>query len=57
MSWRILRVRMWEKGHSFSEIDRMNLQDIGDVLGYWHEKSRIEKHMRKSKLKGGNNDT
>lgn len=34
---------MWEYGHSFEEIDRMSLEDYGDLIGYWNEKSRAEK--------------
>lgn len=29
-------------GHSFEEIDKMNLNDFGDVIGYWREKERGE---------------
>ena len=42
---------MWESGHSFEEIDGMSLSDIGDVLGYWGEMSRIEERQKK----GGKN--
>jgi len=38
----IVRARMWDKGHSFDEIDKMSLEDIGIVLGYWTELNRIE---------------
>lgn len=34
---------MWEKGHTFPEIDAMSLEDFGDVLGYWEEMSMIDK--------------
>ena len=37
---------MWEHGHSFKEIDNMSLEDVGDVVGYWLEKSRIESKQR-----------
>lgn len=36
---------MWEMGHSFEEINRMNLSDFGDVIGYWNEKSRGEDRL------------
>ncbi len=29
-------------GHSFEEIDKMKLQDFGDVIGYWTEKQRAD---------------
>ena len=49
-----MRVRMWEKGHTFDEIDEMNLDDFGDVLGYWNEEGRIaQKNARSKKRKAG----
>lgn len=52
-SWRIQRVKMWEHGHSFEEIDAMSLEEIGDVVGYWSEKSRIETKQRNTRKKLG----
>lgn len=45
---------MWEKGHTFDEIDSMSLKDMGDVVGYWNEKTRAEERLSKTKsnLKG-----
>lgn len=40
---------MWEYGHSFSDIDQMNLEDYGDLIGYWTEKGRAEKKEREKK--------
>lgn len=48
--WRIYRVRMFLEGHSFAEIDATNLDDLGDVIGYWTEKQRAEETARKEKL-------
>ncbi len=42
---RVLRVRMFELGHSFDEIDRMNLEDMGDVFAYWREKKMVDERM------------
>lgn len=53
---RVLRVRMWEKGHSFEEIDNMSITDLGDVIGYWSEVQRGEKRQAESRSrmrKGG----
>lgn len=53
---RVLRVRMWEKGHSFEEIDNMSITDLGDVIGYWSEVQRGEKRQSESRSrmrKGG----
>lgn len=55
---RVLRVRMWEMGHSFEEIDAMNLEDMGDVFAYWREKKMIDERMAEkrknlAKNKGG----
>ncbi len=44
--WRVYRVQMFELGHPFAEIDSMSLEDIGDVLGYWSEKSRAEAKLK-----------
>ncbi len=47
---------MWEKGHTFDEIDGMTLEEVGDVVAYWHETERVEARrarMRKN-LKGSN---
>lgn len=38
----VLKVRMWELGHSFEEINKMNLYEFGLVISYWHEKGRVE---------------
>jgi hypothetical protein len=48
-SWRIQRVKLWEHGHSFAEIDNMSLEDTGDIIGYWSEKSRIEAKQRNTR--------
>lgn len=45
---------MWEMGHTFDEIDRMSIEDFGDVIGYWREKSRAEEKLNKQRQgKGG----
>jgi hypothetical protein len=46
---RIYRVQMFELGHSYKEIEGMTLEQIGDVLGYWSEKDRAEKAIKKEK--------
>jgi hypothetical protein len=51
---RVIRVKMWEMGHSFDEIDEMNVDDYGDVLGYWHENNMAdEKAQKKQKALAG----
>jgi hypothetical protein len=48
---------MWEYGHSFEEIDRMSLEDYGDLIGYWTEKNRADKkaeEKRQNKRTGRN---
>jgi hypothetical protein len=47
--WRIIRVRLWEKGHTFEKIDAMSLNDIGDILAYWNEVRMIENSRRSAK--------
>jgi hypothetical protein len=42
----MLRVRLFELGHSFEYIDSMNLQDMGDVSAYWDGKAKGEGKMR-----------
>lgn len=44
---RILRVRLFELGHSFEEIDAMKLRDMGDITSYWHGKGLAEKKLKK----------
>lgn len=48
----VLRVRMWELGHSFEEIDNMNLYDFGLVIAYWHEKGRVEAKRNRIRRRG-----
>lgn len=48
-AWRVFRVKMWEMGHSFAEIDQMNMNDIGDILAYWSEKDRAQAAMDKER--------
>ena len=44
---------MWDKGHTFAEIDDMDIADYGDVIGYWDETARVEqKQARARKRKG-----
>lgn len=43
----VLRVRMWEMGHSFAEIDSMSLEDFGNVIGYWSESQRAKSRLQK----------
>jgi len=45
----VLKVRFWEKGHSFEEIDNMTIEQMGWVLGYWNEKDRIERKRERTK--------
>lgn len=40
---------MWEKGHSFDEIDNMSIQDFGDVVGYWAEMQQAEAKMARQR--------
>lgn len=42
---RVLRVRLFLLGHDFDVIDRMSLQDAGDVFGYWREERMINERM------------
>lgn len=49
LAMRVLRVRMWEMGHTMEELDDMNIQDIGDIIAYWHEDGRIQQKRRKKK--------
>jgi len=53
ISWRILRVRMWLEGHTFEEIDQLNLDDVGDILGFWSEKDRVDSRQRDQSSKLG----
>jgi hypothetical protein len=39
---------MWEKGHSFEEIDNMSLGDWADVLAYWAETNKIREKQSKT---------
>ncbi len=44
----MIRVRLFELGHSFNYIDeQMTLMDVGDVLGYWSGKGKAEEKLRK----------
>ncbi len=43
---RIMRVRLFELGHTFEEIDALNLRDMGDIASYWDGKTKGEAKMR-----------
>lgn len=45
----IMKVKMWEYGHSFAEINAMTLYEMGIVLGYWSEQNRIKEMQSKEK--------
>lgn len=50
----ILKVRMFEMGHSWSDLENMNLENFGLVVGYWHEKGRVEAKRRRIQKNGRN---
>ena len=41
-SLRVLRVKIWDKGHTFEEIDGLNLEDLGDILASWNEQAAMD---------------
>ena len=45
----ILKVRFWEHGHTFDEIDNLTIEQIGWILGYWNEKDRVEKKRERTR--------
>lgn len=47
VNWRVIRVRLFLEGHSFNEIDKMGLRDIGDVMGYWAGMAKAEEKAKK----------
>lgn len=47
MGWLVTRIRMWEMGHSFGEIDTMGVEDVGHIIGYWTGKNRGEERLRR----------
>lgn len=53
-AWRVFRVKMWEMGHTFAEIDQMNMDDVGDIIGFWSEKDRAtaEQKREQESLRG-----
>lgn len=51
MSWRVLRVRMWELGHTFEEIDNLTLEQLDDIVGYWAGKANGEEKLRRTNKK------
>lgn len=57
IAFRIMRVRMWEAGHTFDELDRMPFTDFSDIVGYWSGKSRGEARLNKMGGRQDNNDT
>lgn len=52
LALKVIEVRMWEHGHSFKEIREMNLDDLGTVIGYWHEKGRVEAKYKRINSNG-----
>jgi hypothetical protein len=53
-SYRLTRLRMWDAGHSFAEIDAMSVKDFGDVIGFWAETAKADEKLsnRERGLKG-----
>lgn len=45
-SYRILRLSLFEDGHSFPEIDAISLEDLGDVIAYRAESAKAEEKSR-----------
>jgi hypothetical protein len=54
-SHRIWEIRLYEMGHSYEEIKSIPLDFLGDVIGYFSEKSRGEEFLTKQskRLRGG----
>jgi hypothetical protein len=47
----MLRFKMFEMGHSKSEIDALGVEFLGELVGYWSGKSRGEAKLRRTQQK------
>lgn len=54
LNWRVIRVRLFEMGHSFDEIDNLGVQDVGDIIGYWTGKAKADEKRNKGASSKGN---
>lgn len=50
---RVIRTKLWLKGHTFDEIDNLSLNELGDILGFEDENAKADKKLaeRSKKLK------
>lgn len=49
ISHRVLRVRLYEQGHTFEEIDNLSYADLADIVSYWSGKSKAEEKQSKAR--------
>ena len=49
LSVRVLRIKLWDKGHTFDEIDNLSLLDLTDILSYHQEMSKVAEIERERK--------
>jgi hypothetical protein len=54
-SWSATRIRMWELGHRFDEIDSLGVEEVGKIIGYWSGKSKGEAKLRQRQKKRQDN--
>jgi len=47
--YKVIRIRLFEMGHSFEYIDTLSLKDISDIVGYWTGKSLAEKRLSRKR--------
>lgn len=52
-SYRILRLSLFEDGHSFPEIDAISVEDLGDIIGYRNESGRADEKLKNRNRKLG----
>jgi len=49
INWRVLRIRIYKWGHSFTEIDGLSVSDVGDISGYLSGNSKADEKERKKR--------
>ena len=47
LRWAVLRMQLFDKGHSLEELDTLSFEDIGYIVGYYSGKNLGEEKVAK----------
>lgn len=49
VSRRVIEVKLWLTGHTYSEIRSLSLQELGDILAYWEDNRKADEKLERQR--------